>query len=54
MLTNTTLKSKIDSLWEKFWSGGFANPLTAIVQMSYLNFLKQLEDKGNEQRKVSE
>ena len=54
MLTNTTLKSKIDSLWDKFWSGGIANPLTAIEQMSYLIFLKRLEDKDNERRRTSE
>ena len=48
MLTNsTTLKQKIDSLWDKFWSGGISNPLTAIEQMSYLIFLKRLEDNDN-------
>jgi type I restriction enzyme M protein len=51
MLTNPTLKSKIDSLWDKFWSGGISNPLTAIEQMSYLIFLKRLEDKDNERKK---
>ena len=45
MLTNPTLKSKVDSLWLKFFAGGIANPLTAIEQMSYLIFLKRLEDK---------
>ncbi len=54
MLTNPTLKSKIDSLWDKFWSGGIANPLTAIEQMSYLIFLKRLEDKDNERKKAAE
>lgn len=48
MLTNsTTLKQKIDSLWLKFFAGGIANPLTAIEQMSYLIFLKRLEDIDN-------
>ncbi|MCK6543006.1 type I restriction-modification system subunit M [bacterium] len=47
MLTNPDLKSKIDSLWDKFWSGGIANPITAIEQMSYLIFLKRLEDMDN-------
>ncbi len=54
MLTDPILKSKIDSLWDKFWSGGIANPLTAIEQMSYLIFLKRLEDKDNERRRTSE
>jgi type I restriction enzyme M protein len=31
-------------LWDRFWSGGIANPLTAIEQMSYLIFMKRLED----------
>ena len=48
MLTSsTTLKQKIDSLWLKFFAGGIANPLTAIEQMSYLIFLKRLEDIDN-------
>jgi len=38
------LKSQINKLWDRFWSGGIANPLTAIEQMSYLIFIKRLED----------
>lgn len=38
------LKSQISKLWDRFWSGGIANPLTAIEQMSYLIFIKRLED----------
>lgn len=44
MLVDQDLKSKVDSLWSRFWSGGISNPLTAIEQMSYLIFLKRLED----------
>src|SRR3990172_5821234 len=47
MLTDTNLKSKVDQLWNRFWSGGLSNPLTAIEQMSYLIFLKRLEDMDN-------
>src|SRR3989338_6245288 len=39
------LKSKIRKLWDKFWSGGISNPLQAIEQISYLIFMKKLEDK---------
>ncbi len=39
------LKSKIDALWDKFWSGGLSNPLSSIEHMSYLIFMKRLEDK---------
>jgi len=38
------LKSKIDALWDKFWSGGLSNPLSSIEQMSYLIFMNRLED----------
>lgn len=47
MLTSASLKSQVDSLWSRFWSGGISNPLTAIEQMSYLIFLKRLEDNDN-------
>ncbi len=42
MLTSV-LRSKIDSLWDKFWSGGIANPLTAMEQISYLLFIRRLD-----------
>lgn len=47
LTTSSTIKQKVDSLWDKFWSGGISNPLTAIEQMSYLIFLKRLEDNDN-------
>jgi type I restriction enzyme M protein len=48
------LKSKIDALWNKFWSGGLSNPLASIEQMSYIIFMKRLEDLDiAEQKKAS-
>ncbi len=44
-MLDTELKSKINLLWNKFWSGGISNPLQAIEQMSYLIFMKRLEDE---------
>lgn len=44
-MLDPTLKSKINQLWDKFWSGGISNPLQAIEQMSYLLFMKRLEDE---------
>lgn len=38
------LKSKIDSLWEIFWTGGLTNPLDVIEQMTYLMFIRDLDD----------
>jgi type I restriction enzyme M protein len=45
MLQNKAqLKSLIDKLWQNFWEGGIANPLTAIEQITYLLFMKRLDD----------
>jgi type I restriction enzyme M protein len=44
-MLDTELKSKINQLWDKFWSGGISDPLVAITQMSYLIFIKRLEDE---------
>ncbi len=42
MLTSA-MRSKVDQLWDKFWSGGIANPLTAIEQISYILFMRRLD-----------
>jgi len=41
---NSSIKSLIDKLWNNFWSGGISNPLTAIEQITYLIFMKRLDD----------
>ncbi len=38
------IKSKIDRLWDAFWSGGIANPLEVIEQITYLLFLRRIDD----------
>lgn len=38
------LKSKIDKVWEQFWTGGLSNPITVIEQMTYLLFIRRLDD----------
>ena len=38
------LKNKIDSLWEIFWTGGITNPLDVVEQMTYLMFIRDLDD----------
>lgn len=40
---NPILKALINSLWNILWSGGIANPLTAIEQISYLLFIKRID-----------
>lgn len=39
------LKSKIDKIWDDFWTGGISNPLLVIEQFTYLIFIKQLDDR---------
>jgi len=38
------LKSKVDKLWETFWNNGISNPISVIEQISYLLFIKRLDD----------
>ena len=38
------IRSKVDALWNAFWSGGIANPIEVIEQITYLLFLKRLDD----------
>src|SRR5712664_93801 len=45
MLTDTALRSAVEALWNKLWSGGLANPLDAIEQLSFLLFLKRLDER---------
>lgn len=42
--SNPELHSKINQLWNKFWSGGISNPLTAIEQITYLLFMKRMDE----------
>ena len=52
MLTGE-LKNKVDSLWEIFWTGGLANPLDVIEQMTYLMFIHDLDATDNLRAKES-
>ena len=49
MLT-PALRSKVDTLWDRFWSGGIANPLSAIEQISYLLFMRRLDALDEKKR----
>ncbi len=51
---NPELKSKIDQLWNKFWSGGISNPLTAIEQITYLLFMKRLDELDQKKQSDAE
>jgi type I restriction enzyme M protein len=43
-MLNGEIRSKIDALWNAFWTGGISNPLEVIEQITYLLFLKRLDD----------
>src|SRR5436190_15643264 len=43
MLTGE-IRSQIDSIWNAFWSGGISNPLEVIEQITYLLFVRRLDD----------
>lgn len=43
MLTGE-LRSKIDNVWNAFWAGGIANPIEVIEQITYLLFIRGLDE----------
>ena len=38
------IKNRIDSIWDVFWTGGITNSITILEQMTYLFFMKMLDD----------
>lgn len=47
------LKNKVDKLWEMFWTGGIVNPLDVIEQITYLVFIRDLDEIDTIRRKES-
>ena len=48
------IKSKVDRIWDTMWSGGISNPLTVIEQLTYLLFIKRLDELHTiEERKAA-
>ena len=43
MLTGE-IRNQIDHIWNAFWAGGIANPVEVIEQITYLLFLKRLDE----------
>src|SRR5579871_4485133 len=53
MLTGE-LRNQIDGIWNDFWSGGLSNPLQVIEQLTYLIFIKRLDEMQElEERKAN-
>lgn len=39
------IKNKVDKIWEDIWAGGITNPITVIEQLTYLMFIRSLDEK---------
>jgi len=50
-MINGQLKSDIDKLWDDFWAGGIANPLSVIEQISFLMFARLLDIRETREEK---
>ena len=49
------IRSQIDGIWNDFWSGGVSNPLSVIEQITYLLFIKRLDELHTvEERKATQ
>lgn len=53
MITGT-IRSQIDQIWNAFWSGGVSNPLSVIEQLTFLMFIKRLDDLHTVEERKSE
>lgn len=54
MLTGE-IKSQVDQIWDTFWSGGISNPLSVIEQLTFLLFIKRLDElQTKEERKAQQ
>ena len=42
------IKNKVDKIWTDIWAGGLTNPLTVIEQLTYLIFIRSLDEKETE------
>ena len=42
------IRNKIDRIWTDMWAGGITNPLTVIEQLTYLMFIRSLDEKDLE------
>ena len=42
------IKNKIDKIWTDIWAGGITNPITVIEQLTYLMFIRSLDEKEME------
>lgn len=53
MVTGAT-KSKVDAIWQKMWEGGITNPIEVISQLTYLMFIRSLDEKELEAERMEQ
>ena len=39
------IRNRVDAVWNAFWTGGIANPIEVIEQITYLLFLRRLDER---------
>ena len=44
------VKSRIDKVWDTLWAGGITVPVTILEQLTYLFFIKLLDDKQRHEK----
>lgn len=47
------LKSQIDQIWNTFWTGGISNTITIVEQLTYLIFIKDLDETETRNERMS-
>ena len=47
-------KNKVDAIWQKMWEGGITNPIEVISQLTYLMFMRSLDEKELETERMEE
>ena len=47
-------KGKVDAIWQKMWEGGITNPLEVISQLTYLMFIRSLDEKELETERMEQ
>lgn len=43
MLTGD-IRNKVNAIWDAFWAGGISNPMEVLEQITYLLFIRRLDD----------
>ena len=47
------IKQKVDDVWQTFWNNGFTQPSAIFEQITYLLFMKMLDEKQREKESIA-